>query len=138
MSSSGNRSGMTTRAAETGAELSMHVGHFSTGYLRSEEFRNGLVMKGDNGAVQLSNAVIASPLAFGSMRQVAADDNTSIKSAFDLLGKSMGMANAGGAVRSSTTSVAETDNAAYGAAAGDALRTATGTFAKLFQKYPAR
>jgi hypothetical protein len=118
--------------------MAMHVGHFSTGYLRSEEFRNGLVMKGDNGSVQLTNAAVISPLAFGAMRQVAADDNSGVKGVFDQLGKSMGMANAGGAARSSSTSVAETDNAAYGAAAGDALRTATGTFAKLFQKYPAR
>lgn len=138
MSSSGNRSGLVARAAETGAEMAMHVGHFSTGYLRSEEFRNGLVMKGDNGSVQLTNAAVISPLAFGAMRQVAADDNSGVKGVFDQLGKSMGMANAGGAARSSSTSVAETDNAAYGAAAGDALRTATGTFAKLFQKYPAR
>jgi hypothetical protein len=34
--------------------------------------------------------------------------------------------------------VAQTDNAAYGAAAQDALTLSTGTFAKLFQKYPAR
>ena len=138
MSSSGNRSGLMANAAETGAEMSMRVTHFSTGYVRSDEFRNGLVMKGDNGSVQLTDANIASALGFGAMRQVAAADNAGVKGIFDQLGKSMGMANAGGAARSSSTSVAETNNAAYGAAAADALRTATGIFAKLFQKYPAR
>lgn len=138
LSSSGNRSGLMASAAETGAEMSLRVTHFSTGYVRSDEFRNGLVMKGDNGSVQLTNANFVSALSFGSLRKVAAEDNAGVKGIFDTLGKSMGMANAGGAVRSSTTSVAESDNAAYGAAAADALRTATGTFAKLFQKYPAR
>jgi hypothetical protein len=138
MSSSGNQSGLAARTAETGAEMSMRVTHFSTGYVRTNELRNGQAGKGDNGMVQLTNASVVSALEFGSLRKASSEDNSGAKGVFDQLGKSLGMANAGGAARSSTTSVAETNNAAYGAAAGDALRTATGTFAKLFQKYPPR
>jgi hypothetical protein len=138
MSSSGNQSGLVARTAETGAEMSMRVTHFSTGYVRTDELRNGVAGKGDNGMVQLTNANVVSALEFGSLRKASSEDNSGAKGVFDQLGKSLGMANAGGAARSSATSVAETNNAAYGAAATDALRTATGTFAKLFQKYPPR
>lgn len=138
MSSSGNQSGLVARTAETGAELSMRVTHFSTVYLRADEVRNGNATKGDSGMVQLTNASVVSPLEFGALRKASAEDNGAAKGIFDQLGKSMGLANAGGAARSSSTSVAETNNAAYGAAAGDALRTATGTFARLFEKYPPR
>lgn len=136
MSSSGNRSGLTARAAETGAALAMRVEGFSSAYLRSDEFRNGIIMKGDEGGISMAQAV-ASPMSFGSLREVSATDNKAVVSAFNALGNAMGLANAGGANRSKSENVAETSNAAYAAAAGDALRRATGTFAKLFQKYPA-
>ena len=137
MGSSGNRSGFTTNAAETSASLAMHVTAFNTHYMRSDESRGGLVMKGDEGGIQMA-APIISNLEFGSLKEVAATDNSAIKGTFDILGRSMGMANAGGANRSKSENVAETNGAAYGAAAVDALGRATGTFAKWFQKYPAR
>lgn len=137
MMSSGNQSGLLARAAETGAELSMHVASFSSGYLRSEEFRNGITMKGDEGGIQMA-APVASNLAFGQTRETSSDNNAAVKGVFDALGQAAGLANAGGANRSTSNVVAITDNAAYGAAAQDALGRATGTFAKWFQKYPAR
>jgi hypothetical protein len=137
MMSSGNQSGLLARAAETGAELSMHVASFSSGYLRSEEFRNGITMKGDEGGIQMA-APLASNLAFGQTRETSSENNAAVKGVFDALGQAAGLANAGGANRSTSNLVAITDNAAYGAAAQDALGRATGTFARLFQKYPAR
>ena len=137
MSSSGNQSGLTSRAAETGASMAMHVAGFSTHYMRSDETRGGLVMKGDEGGIQMA-APIISKLEFGSMKDVAATDNSGVKGIFDVLGRAGGLANAGGAARSKSESVAEANGPAYAAAAVDALGTATGTFAKWFQKYPAK
>lgn len=137
MSSSGNQSGFTSRAAETGAALAMHVAAFSTHYMRSDETRGGIVMKGDEGGIQMA-APIISKLEFGSMKEVAASDNSGVKGVFDLLGRAGGLANAGGAARSRSQSVAEASGPAYAAAAVDALGAATGTFAKWFQKYPAK
>ena len=136
MSSSGNQSGFVASSAETGAALSMRVTAFATHYMRSEETRGGLVMKGDEGYVSMA-APFISKLEFGSVREMAASDNAAVKGVFDALGKGMGMANAGGAAMSKSESVAETNSAAYSLAAIDALTQATGTFAKLFQKYPA-
>jgi hypothetical protein len=137
MMSSGNQSGFTARAAETGASLAMHVSGFSSHYMRSEETRGGIVMNGDEGGIQMA-AHIGSDRQFGTIRDVAASDNSAVKGVFDSLGRAGGLANAGGANRSSTESVAETSGPAFAAAAVDALGRTTGTFAKWFQKYPAR
>lgn len=135
MSSSGNTSGLTSRTAETGAELSMSVAGLSSYYGRAEEFRSGVIMKGDEGGFNLAGS-ITSPLAFGTLKQTAAEDNKAVKGLFDTLGKMAGLANAGGAATSTTRSLAETSNAAYSAAALDALGRTTGTLARWFQKYP--
>jgi hypothetical protein len=136
MSSSGNTSGLTSRTAETGAELSMSVAGLTSYYGRAEEFRSGVIMKGDEGGFNLA-APIASPLAFGTLKQTAAEDNQAVKGLFDTLGKLAGLANAGGAAASTSRNLAETSNAAYSAAALDALGRTTGTLARWFQKYPA-
>ncbi len=137
MTSSGNTSGFTSRSAETGAIPGLSVSAFSSSVVRAEETRTGLVTKGDEASVSLT-APFVSELQFGAMKDVAETDNSAAKGVFDVLGKAMGMANAGGAARSRKESVVETSNAAYAAAAADALGRATGTFAKWFQKYPAR
>ncbi|MSQ70149.1 MAG: hypothetical protein EXR27_02510 [Betaproteobacteria bacterium] len=137
MSSSGNQSGFTSRSAETGATLAMSVNAFTTSMMRSEETRGGLVTKGDEGMALLSGRFI-SELQFGAFKDAVVTDNSGVKGIADALGNAMGLANAGGAARGKKESIAETSNAAYAAAAGDALARATGTFAKWFQKYPAR
>ena len=135
MSSSGNQSGLMSRSAETGAELSMSVAALQSFYGRADEFRNGMAMGGDQGGFSLA-APIASPVAFGTMRETEKDNNSAVKGIFDVLGKAAGLANAGGAARSSTKSVAETSDEAYAAAATDALRRMSGTLASWFKKYP--
>jgi len=95
------------------------------------------VTKGDDAAINLTKA-FQSERQFGAMREVAASDDQATKGIFAAIGKSMAMANAGGAAQNISENVAETSNAQYSAAAGDALQNATGTFAKWFQKYPAR
>lgn len=137
MSSSGNRSGLTSTRAETGAELALGIGRLSSPVVRAEETRAGIVMKGDDASVALT-APIESTLKFGELREVAQSDNQAVKGAFDAIGRSMGLANAGGTVRSRSENVAQSSNGAFSLAAADALGRATGTFAKLFQKYPAR
>ena len=136
MSSSGNTSGLTSRTAQTGAELSMSVAGLSSYYGRAEEFRSGVIMKGDEGGFNLA-APVVSPLAFGALKQASAEDNTAVKGVFDSLGKLAGMGNAGGAATSSSRNLAETSNAAYSAAALDALDRTSRTLARWFQKYPA-
>lgn len=101
MSSSGNRSGLVAREAETGAEPGMSVAHLQSFYTRSAEFRNGMQMGGDQGNFSLALPV-ASPLSFGTLHQTAKEDNAGVKGVFDLLGKAAGLANAGGSARSST------------------------------------
>jgi hypothetical protein len=135
MSSSGNQSGLMSRSAETGAELSMSVAALHSFYGRADEFRNGMAMGGDQGSFTLA-APIASPVAFGTMRETEKDNNSAVKGIFDVLGRAAGLANAGGAARSSTKSVAETSDEAYAAAATDALRRMSGTLASWFRKYP--
>lgn len=135
MSSSGNQSGLVARTAETGAELGMSVAALNSYYVRTTEFRNGMHMAGDEGGFSLAQPV-ASPLAFGTLKETAKDDNAAVKSAFDLLGKTMGMLNAGGAARSSTKAVAETTDEAYAAAAGDALHRTAELLARWFGKHP--
>jgi hypothetical protein len=137
MSSSGNQSGLTSNRAETGAELSMSVAALQSLYIRTEEFRNGMLMKGDEGGFNMANAHVASPVAFGTMRQVASENNSAVKGIFDVLGRAGGMANAGGAARSSTRAIAESNNDAYAAAAGDALQRTNAALASWFRKYPA-
>lgn len=135
MSSSGNQSGLVARSAETGAELVMSVGALNSVYIRTEEFRNGMLMKGDEGSFQMEGAV-ASPLQFATMQEVAKDDNAAAKGIFDVLGKAAGLANAGGAARSSSRAVAETTNDAYAAAAADALNRLSVSLGQWFRKYP--
>ena len=94
-------------------------------------------MKGDDAAVNMTRGFI-SDMKFGSMREVSASDNRALVGSFNALGNAMGLANAGGAVRDKKEAVVETNDAMYAAAASDALVRATGTFAKWFQKYPAR
>lgn len=136
MSSSGNRSGLMARDAEVGAALNMAVKTFSTPMIRAEESRSGMTSKGEEANASLQQG-IHSELAFGTMEKVAEEDNKGTKGLVDLVGGFMGMANAGGAVRSKSTNTAKTDNAAYSAAALDALNRSTATFAAWFQKYPA-
>lgn len=135
MSSSGNQSGLVARTAETGAELSMSVASFSSYYVRTTEFRNGMHMQGDEGNFSLV-APVASPLAFGTLTQTAKEDNSAVKGVFDVLGKAAGLMNAGGAARNSTKAVAETTDDAYAAAAGDALQRLSAALASWFKKYP--
>ncbi len=137
MSSSGNQSGLVASSAETGAALEMRVSAFFSRVTRSEETRGGLVMKGDDAHVSMTRGFV-SELKFGAMKEVAAADNRATVGIFNALGGAMGLANAGGAVRNKKESVAETNNSAYATAALDALTRATGTFAKWFQKYPAK
>ena len=135
MSSSGNQSGLMARSAETGAELSMSVASFSSYYVRTTDFRNGMHMGGDEANFSLTMPV-ASPLAFGSLKETAKDDNSAVKGVFDVLGRMGGLANAGGAARSSTKAVAETTDEAYAAAARDALQRTSGLLGQWFKKYP--
>jgi len=137
MSSSGNQSGFVARTAETGAAMSMHVAAFASTWTRADESRGGITMGGDEGGLSMA-APIVSTMEFGSLKEVAATDNAATKGIFDALGKAAGLANAGGANRSKSESVAETSGPAYAAAAVDVLGRATGTFAKWFQKYPAK
>jgi hypothetical protein len=135
MSSSGNQSGLMSRAAETGAQLGMSVAHVQSFYSRATEFRNGMAMGGDGGGFNLARH-IESPLQFGTMTETASENNSAVKGIFDVLGRAGGMANAGGATRSSKKAVATTTNDAYAAAASDALRRMNVTLAAWFTKYP--
>ena len=82
------------------------------------------------------SAPIASSLPFGTMKTMAQEDNSATKGVFDALGRAAGMANAGGAARSSTRAVAETTPDAYSAAARDALMRMNATMGAWFKKYP--
>jgi hypothetical protein len=135
MKSSGNQSGLVARTAETGAELGMSVAALSSYYVRTTEFRNGMHMQGDEGNFSLV-VPVASPLAFGTMKEEAKEDNSAVKGVFDVLGKAAGLLNAGGAARSSTKALAETTDEAYAAAARDALQRTSGLLAQWFRKYP--
>jgi hypothetical protein len=135
MSSSGNRSSLTARAAETGAELAMSVAQMQVFYTRGTEFRNGMQMGGDQGSFRLEKAFLGGN-QFGTMQETASENNAAMKSAFDLLGKSMGMLNAGGAARSSTTAVANVNDQAYAAAAGDVMQRMAAAMGAWFKKHP--
>ena len=135
MSTSGNQSGLLSRQAETGAELSMSVAALQSFYSRADEFRNGMAMGGDGGSFSLARPV-SSPMTFGNMQKVAQDDNSAVKGVFDVLGKMAGLANAGGAARSSSKYIAETSDQAYAAAASDAMLRMNATMASWFKKYP--
>lgn len=137
MSSSGNQSGLIARSAETGAELGMSVAHVQAFYTRATEFRNGMQMGGDQGGFTM-NRGIESPLPFGKMVETASEDNSAVKGVFDALGKAAGLLNAGGAARSSKKAVAETTDAAYAEAAGDALKRMNSVFGAWLRKYPAQ
>lgn len=137
MSSSGNQSGLVSNSAEVGAAAELRVSAFHTRVTRSEETRSGLVMKGDDATVSLTRGFV-SDAKFASLKEAASTDNKATVGIFNALGSAMGLANAGGAVRSKSESIAETTNAAFAAAASETLARATGTFAKWFQKYPAR
>lgn len=125
MASSGNKSGLMARTAEVGATPGMNVRVFSSLY-------NSPV---DEGSVQITKG-FDSDKTFGTLTEVAAEDNKAVKGIFDILGKAAGLANAGGANNSSSTRVLQSTSADYSTAAQDVLEKSTGTFAKLFQKYP--
>lgn len=125
MSSSGNKSGLMAKTAEEGATPGMNVRHFSSLYNSPVDEGNVQTIKGFD-----------SEKTFGTLAEVAAQDNKAVKGIFDILGKAAGLANAGGANNASSTRVLQTTNAHYSAAAQDVLGKSTGTFAKLFQKYP--
>lgn len=126
MQSSGNQSGLVARTAEADAIPGMSVRFFHTPY-------NSPV---DEGGVQMKNGV-SSEIAFGSLKQVTSNDNKAVKGIFDALGAAAGLANAGGANKATSNRVMQTNNADYSIAAQDVLAKATGTFARLFQKYAA-
>lgn len=144
MSSSGNRSGLTARSAETGAELGISVAGFNSFWGRTTEFRNGMAMGGDHGNFSLSQPV-ESAMEFGSMQVTAQDDNAAMKSTLDVLGMAMALGgggraipNLGGAARSSTKAVALTTDASYAAAVDDALKKTAALLGGWFRKYPAK
>ncbi len=137
MSSSGNQSGLIARSAETGAELGMSVAHVQAFYTRATEFRSGMQVGGDQGGFTM-NRPVESPLPFGKMVETASEDNSAVKGVFDALGKAAGLLNAGGAARSSKKAVAETTDAAYAEAAGDALKRMNSVFGAWLRKYPAQ
>ncbi len=127
MRSSGNQSGLVARTAEADAIPGMTINTFMSLY-------NSPV---DEGAVQMTKGV-QSELGFGTMKEVASEDNKAVKGIFDLLGKAAGLANAGGANRATSNRVMQANNTDYRVASLDALNRATGAFAKLFEKYPPR
>lgn len=127
MRSSGNQSGLVASTAEADAIPGMVVRTFMSLY-------NSPV---DEGAVQMTKGV-QSELGFGTMKEVASEDNKAVKGIFDLLGKAAGLANAGGANRATSNRVMQANNTDYRVASLDALNRATGAFAKLFEKYPPR
>ena len=136
MSSSGNQSGLVARTAETGAELGMSVAGLSSVYIRTEEFRNGMLMQGDEGQFRMNGAV-TSQLPFGTMQVQSQDDNRAIRTTLNVIGLVAGMGgNMGGAARSTTRAIAETTDAAYAAAAEDALQRTSTALARWFRKYP--
>jgi hypothetical protein len=125
LTSSGNKSGLMAKTAEVGATAGMNIQVFSSIY-------NSPV---DEGGVQTIKG-FASDMAIGTLTEVAAEDNKAIKGIFDVLGKAAGLANAGGSNNANSTRELMSNNADYSAAAQDVLGKSTGTFAKLFQKYP--
>ncbi|HUR87746.1 MAG TPA: hypothetical protein VMZ74_01540 [Ramlibacter sp.] len=136
MRSSGNRSALTASAAETGAELGMSVASMQVFYTRGTEFRNGMQMSGDQGSFRLEKPIFGSG-QFGTMQETANENNAAMKGAFDILGKRMGMANAGGAATSSVKAVATVNDQAYGAAAGEVLQQMATNMGAWFKKHPA-
>ncbi len=130
MASTGNRSGLVAREAETSAELGVSVAALSSPVLRADETRNGTLSKGDEGSVALTQP-FASEIAFATMSVTEKSSNKGMVGAFAKLGLNAGSA------KSSSANQAVTDNERYSAAALDALGRATGTLAKLFGKYPA-
>jgi hypothetical protein len=125
MSSSGNRSSLTTRRAEVGASLAMSIHTFTTRVVRAEQTRyGGIVFKGDDGGLSIKQ-VIDTDVEFAQMYQV--DSRT---------GAVLGW-NGPDSKSKSWKNVAETTNDAYSTAARAVLAQATGTFAKLFVSNPA-
>ncbi len=122
MQSSGNRSGLMSREASVAAELGVSVAELSTGINRADEARNGMLMKGDQGSLALTQA-IPSELPFASMEVTEEKKTTGL------------MAVMTGSSKSKSKNLAVTDDARYGAAAEDALTRATGALAKFFQKH---
>lgn len=137
MSSSGNQSGLVSNRAETGAELGMSVQGMQVFYTRGTEFRNGMQMGGDQGSFRLERPIMGTSTQFGQLQVAAQEDNAAMKGAFDLLGKRMGMANAGGAARSSTSAVANMNESMYVAAATEVLGRMSGSLGAWFRKHPA-
>ena len=144
MSSSGNRSGFTARVAETGAELAVSVASLTSPWMRTEEFRNGMLMKGDEGGFNLA-APQVTPTQFGTVVVQAQENNASEKATMDALGRIFalaaggrlgGGANMGGAARSSTKAVAQSSDLAYGAAVLEVVERTNASLAAWLRKYP--
>lgn len=126
MSSSGaNKSGFTRRGAEVGAALAMSVPTFTTRVVRAEETRyGGLVSKGDDGMLTMTKR-LDTDIEFAEMRKMKTEKGTVI-SFFGADSKN-----------SKNTSIAETTNEQYAAAANEVLSKTVGAFAKLIASHPA-
>lgn len=141
MSSSGNRSALTARVAETGGELAMSVAAFNSFWSRTTEFRNGMAMGGDQGHFSMSQPVVGAA-DFGTIQVAEQNNNAALKTSMDLLGKAMalgggrGFLNLGGAATSSTKAVALTSDSAYSVVADDVLKRAAALLGSWFRKYP--
>lgn len=127
MTSSGNQSGMVSSEATAAAIPGMAVRTFSSLYASGSE----------EGGVQMKKG-ITSKVEFGSLQEIAKQDNQVAKGIFDALGAFAGLANAGGAKRSTASYVMQASEPQYQVAAQDVLARSTGAFARLFQKYPAK
>lgn len=79
-----------------------------------------------------------SDLMFSTTKEVASEHNKAIKRIFDALGKAASLTNAGGSIRATRNRVMQANSADYCVASLDALGRATGTFAKLLEKYPSQ
>lgn len=126
MQSSGNRSGLFARRAEVGATLAMSIPVFNTRVVRAEQTRyGGIVFKGDDGALAMTQ-VLDTDAEFAEMYRL--DEKTG--TIYALTG--------GDSTSKKFINVAETNNAAYTAAAEAVLTQATGAFAKLFVANPVK
>lgn len=137
MSSSGNRSGLTARTAEVGAELVMSVSRFDTSVRQVTRFDKWGMKGGGEGNLSQTRA-FRTDREFAKLVEKSDDNNSATKSVFDALGHAAGLLNAGGAASSSSVRHVRTTDKAYALAAIDVLNQATGTFAKLFAEYPAQ
>lgn len=128
MQSSGNKSSLLSREAATGAVLAMSVPTFSTRVVRAEEARSGIVFKGEDGLLAMTQ-VLDSDIEFAALVDATPEESSGSKIASGLLALS-------GISSSKKVVEAQTSNAAYQAAAEAVIAQATGTFAQLFVQHP--